>query len=153
MFKRFIEEYMQRMTEEKTLEALLKEARRNHRVQKLLVPYIAKDTCTFKHMLSLASKDPFAQKLVKHCSAIVHDLFAKQEGMRELMNQINQVTGFLSEPRPKVRMAEWESVGYTNVFNRYLLQDKMAKMDMDEEMAAKRDQLLKAFEEMSAASA
>ncbi len=149
MFSKFMEEYCEHLTDIKGLSNLIAEAKFNYRVQKLLVPYIAKDKQTFQEMYHLAAKDAFAKKLLTHCAQVLHDVMLgkahDRNDMKELALHLNNVTHFLDQPRPEGPMEPWELAGYTDVLNRYLLEIKTKEIEQDPEMS---DQLSKSIKEL-----
>jgi hypothetical protein len=136
-FNEFIENYKKTLTNSSTLEELLKEARQNYRIQKLLVAYMMKDRITFEHMRRLSKTDPFASKLIKHAKATVFNLM---EGkmlntleMKNFLMQLNEVTHFLNEEPESIEMEEWEFAGYSRMLNSYLLNQLFADPDKQKE--------------------
>jgi hypothetical protein len=128
-FTEFMEQYRKNLTEANTLEDLLQEAKRNHRVQKLLPFYAMKDRATFDHMLRLADKDPFARKLVVHAQMTLETLGKNQSrtnpGMKKLLVQLTGLNTVALKRDHDVPMEEWESDGYQRVLNSYFLPKKV----------------------------
>lgn len=155
MFKEYMEQYKECLTEAKSLQDLLAEAKENHRVQKLLVAYMTKDRETYTQMLSLAATDSFAQKLVNHCLVTLYDLMSgrvdDRQEMKDLMVEVNKVTNFLSQPKPEVKMQHWEQKGYVNMFVSYLFENVLTS-EMTPEMKRLEEECLRALNETSAAA-
>lgn len=127
-FSQFMEQYRKSLTDASTLDELLEEAKRNHRVQKLLPVYILKDTETFNNMLELASKDPFAKKLVAHARITVKtfekDNNTNSLGMKRLLTDFDRVSR-MSSQNSNVSMEDWELEGYSKVLNSYFVRNRV----------------------------
>lgn len=127
-YSKYMELLRRHLTDVEGFEKLLQEAKQNHRVQKLLVAYIMKDTETYQEMTELVLSDDFAAKILSHAQytlwIIKSGPFYKRIKMKGLIDRFILICPLAGEETGSVNIEDWELTGYINIINSFILSTK-----------------------------
>ena len=141
-FSKYMTSYKNQLTNLNSLEAIIKEAPKNHRLQKLLVGYMLKDRRILNRVLGLSKHDPYAEKLVCHAKIALMDLCNSESvEKRRLASQLLKNTRLKIQNVPEENIKYWERVGYAKIFETYLAEQK--KNNMSHQMKVRVDKKLR----------
>lgn len=131
-FSKFIEEYKSSLTEAVELKQIIEVSKNDHRIKKIIVPYVMKDRETYDSLIKLSKQDEYVRELVCDCILFLDEiknteLYIKNNEIKDLIYKFQEIVNNKNLLKDGYELSCIDFENYCKVINSYLLKLKVTQ--------------------------